>query len=226
MKEHSFNEWCKTAWLKFSLMISGIMILLILINWNVWALPLKCIAAITAWIPVHATEEWLFPGGFAFQYNLFLNNSKYPTRFPMNRASDMFTVLGTTLMFGIITLCFAITGHTVPSGILLGAACFSALEVSVHTYFGIRAYLKFKSKGKTTIYGTGSMTSYTGFLALCVIMLREVITTGITSTDIIFCILILAIISILCLVPEIKFKDTNTPYAYSSSGYYERFLSK
>ena len=225
MKKFNFNQWCKTAWLKFSLIITGCMLVLLLINWNTWSTPLKCVAVVAALIPVHATEEWIFPGGFAFQYNLFLNKSDIPNCYPMNRASDMVTVLGTTIMYAIITLYFAISGKNVPSGILLGAACFSALEVSVHTFFGIKAYLKFKGNGKSTIYGTGSMTAYTGFLVIGIIMLREIISLGVTGRDIIFCILILGITSILCFIPEIKFKDKNSPYAYSNSGYYERYLN-
>ena len=226
MKKYNFNEWCKTAWLKFSLLITGGMLVLMLINGNTWSTPLKCIAVVAALVPVHATEEWIFPGGFAFQYNLFLNKSAYPNCYPMNRASDMITVLGTTIMYAIITLYFAVTGKNVPSGILMGAACFSALEVSVHTFFGIKAYLKFKDHGKTTIYGTGSMTAYTGFLVLGIIMLREILTLGVSGKDIVFCVIILGITSILCFVPEIKFKDTKSPYAYPDSGYYERFLNK
>ena len=155
MKKYSFNQWCKTAWLKFSLMITGCMLVLMLINWNTWSVLLKCIAVVAALVPVHATEEWIFPGGFAYQYNLFLNKSEYPNCYPMNRASDMITVLGTTIMYAVITVYFAATGK-----------------------------------------------------------------------DVIFCILILGITSILCFVPEIKFKDTKSPYAYSNSGYYERFFNK
>ena len=224
MKKYTFNQWCKTAWLKCSLTITGIMIILMLVNWNTWSLSLKCVAMVAALVPVHATEEWIFPGGFAFQYNLFLNKSEYPDCYPMNRASDMVTVLGTTIMYAIITVYFAITGADVPAGILLGASCFSALEVSVHTFFGIKAYLKFKNKGKTTIYGTGSMTAYTGFLVLGIIMLREILSLGITTSDVIFCVIILGITSILVFVPEIRFKDQHSPYTYSSHGYYERFL--
>lgn len=226
MKKFDFNEWCKTAWLKFSLIITGCMLVLMMINWNVWSTPLKCIAAVAALIPVHATEEWIFPGGFAYQYNLFLNKSEYPKCYPMNRASDMITVLGTTIMYAVITIYYAITGNEVWSGFLLGATCFSALEVSVHTFFGISAYRKFKADGKTTIYGTGSMTAYTGFLMIGIIMLRQIIEMGVAGRDIIACLAVLGITSILVFVPEIKFKNTNSPYAYSSCGYYERFLNK
>lgn len=225
MKKDVFNQWCKTAWLKVSLVISGIMLVLMLINWTNWSTALKCVAVITALVPVHATEEWIFPGGFAYQYNLFLNKSEYPTCYPMNRASDMITVLGTTIMYGLLTIYFAITAADVPSGILLGATCFSALEVSVHTFFGIKAYFRFRDKGKTTIYGTGSMTAYTGFLVLGIIMLRQIILMGLSVSDIVLCIVILGITSILCFVPEAVFKDKNSPYAYSSAGYYDRYLA-
>ena len=226
MKKYNFNDWCKTAWLKCGLLISAVMILLVLMNWNTWSAALKCVAAIAALVPVHATEEWIFPGGFAYQYNLFLNKSEYPNAYPMNRASDMVTVLGTTVMFALLALYFAISGHVVPCGVLLGATCFSALEVSVHTYFGIRAYLKFKDKGKTTIYGTGSMTAYTGFLVLGCIMIWQIVSQGLQLSDIIWCIAVLGIISVLVFVPEAVFKDKNSPYAYPTSGYYERFLNR
>lgn len=223
MKEDRFNNWCKTAWLKCGLMISAIMIVLILWNWNDWSTALKCVAAIAALVPIHATEEWIFPGGFAYQYNLFLNKSHCPNVYPMNRASDMITVLGTTIMYALLVLYFAVTGKYVPNGVLLGAAGFSALEVSVHTYFGICAYRRFKSKGKTTIYGTGSMSAYTGFLPLGCIMAWQIAAQGLSTADIIWCVAVLGIISILVFVPEAKFKDTNSPYAYPNSGYYEKF---
>lgn len=226
MNKNRFNNWCKTAWLKCGLLISARMIILILVNWNSWSTALKCIAAIAALVPIHATEEWIFPGGFAYQYNPFLNKSDFPNAYPMNRASDMITVLGTTIMFAFPVLYFAVTGTPVPCGVFLGATGFSALEVSVHTYFGIRAYGKFKSKGKTTIYGTGSMSAYTRFLPLGCIMVWQIAVQGLSTADIGWCIAVLGIISVLVFVPEAKFKDTNSPYAYPNSGYYERFLMK
>ena len=223
MKKMNFDRWCKTAWLKISLIITAVMECLVLLNWNTWSTPLKCVATMAALVPIHATEEWIFPGGFAYQYNTFLNKSAHPLCYPMNRASDMVTVLGTTIMYAVLALFFAVTGIAVPTGILLGAFCFSLLEISVHTYFGIRAYLKFKPQGKTTIYGTGSMTAYVGFLPLAAVLLRQITVQGVTLVDIGFCVVILGITSILVFVPEAKFKNEHSPYAYSSSGYYEKF---
>ena len=211
-------------WLKVSLLITGLMIVLILVFWGSWSVSLKCIAAIAALIPVHAAEEWFFPGGFAFQYNLFLYKSEQPKCYPMNRASDMVTVFGTTVMYAVIVLGYMVTGKALPNGVLLGAVCFSFLEVSVHTYFGIRAYGKFRSKGKTTIYSAGMMTAYTGFLPLAVIMIYQIASQKLGAGDIIICLLILGATSILCFVPEKRFKDKNSKYAYPDCGYYEKFI--
>jgi len=65
MKKMNFDRWCTTAWLKCSLVITAVMLILIQLHWNDWSTALKCIAAVTALIPVHATEEWIFPGGLS-----------------------------------------------------------------------------------------------------------------------------------------------------------------
>ena len=54
----------------------------------------------------------------------------------MNRVTDM-VIVGTTIMYAALALFFVLTGIALPIGILLGAFCFSLLEISVHTYFGI-----------------------------------------------------------------------------------------
>ena len=223
MKKMNFDRWCRTEWLKFSLLITAVMEILILVNWNTWSTSLKCVAAIAALIPVHATEEWIFPGGFAYQYNTFLYKSQHPLCYPMNRASDMVTVLGTTIMYACLVLFFAVSGKVVLNGILLGAFCFSLLEISFHTYCGIRAFLKFKNKGKSTIYGTGSITAYVGFLPLAAMMLRQIMAQGVTLQDVGVGIAILGMTAFLCFVPEEKFKNEHSPYVYRTKGYYERY---
>ena len=224
MKKTGFNRWCDKLWLLFSLCISGLMILLTLFHWEDWSASLKLTAALTALIPVHATEEWFFPGGFAYQYNTFLQRSKQPTHTPMNRASDMVTVLGTTVMYAILTLVFAFTNQTLPVGVLLAGAFFSLLEISFHTFCGISAFLRFKKRGKSTIYGPGSMTAYTGFLPLAGVLFRTIHTLGVTGLDIGICVLLLGITAVLCLAPEAYFKKRSYLYAFPSNGYYDRYL--
>jgi hypothetical protein len=225
MKKSYINQWCNKTWLIVSLFISAAMTACILINWNTWPVSLKLTAAITALIPIHSSEEWYFPGGFYFQYNTFLSASEKADRYPMNRLTDMITVFGTTLMFLAITLVCALTGKTVSSGILLGAAAFSALEAAFHTYCGIRAYLRYKARGKRTIYGPGSMTAYFGFLPLGILMLIQVTNSTLSRSDGIAALAILAAIAILAFVPEKFFSSPDTEFAFDGNGYYDQYTN-
>lgn len=224
MKKTGLNWWCDRAWLMFGLCLTALMTLSLLLNWNTWSTSLKLLASITALIPVHAVEEWVFPGGFSYQYNTFLYKSDYPDRYPMCRASDMVTVLGTTLMFCCVTLYYMFNDKNIFSGFLMGAMAFSFLEVCFHTYCGIRAFYKFKSKGKTTIYGPGSISAYMGFGVLGTIMFYTIKENPITSSDWIICFVILLVIGSLCIIPEKIFKNKNTPYYFESLGYYDQFF--
>lgn len=224
MKKTGLNWWCDRAWIKFGCCITAFVTIMILMNWKTWSLELKCIAALTALIPIHVVEEWIFPGGFNFQYNTFLYKSDRPDRYPMNRASDMITVLGTTFMYLILTIIFAINRGEVSTGVMMSGIAFSLLETTFHTYCGIRAYFKYKKKGKTTIYGPGSITAYMGFAILGSIMFYTLQGKTIETADWFICMIILGGIGALCLIPEIIFKSKDSKYYFETNGYYDRFL--
>lgn len=219
----ALDRWCKKPWLIVSLCISAALLIAMLVNWGTWQPSLKLLCAVATLVPIHATEEWLFPGGFAFQYNTFMYGSQEPSHSPMNRASDMFTVLLTTLILGTLTIVFACTAGCAPAGVVMGAAGFALLEATVHTYFGIRAYLKYRAQGKTTIYGPGSMTAYFGFAVLFVLAVLTLAEMTITGADIAMCLAVIAAIGCFAFVPERIFKGTAAQYAFSSHRYYERY---
>ena len=57
----------------------------------------------------------------------------------------------------------------------MGTITFFFLEIIVHTIFGIKAYFTFKKEGKTTIYGPGSITAYSGFGVFGCILIHSLI---------------------------------------------------
>lgn len=224
MKKMTLSNWCYRAWIKVMCAIGGVMTTLILANWQTWSVGLKCIAAMAVVLPLHVLEEWVFPGGFHFQYNTFLQRSDLPDRYPMNRLSDMITNLGTTVMYVIIALVCWVKGVVHP-GLLLGSLIFSCLEVFAHTAMGTLAYFKFKGKGKTTIYGPGSITAYTGFLPVGVIMFYELQEVALTGSVWMVAAAVIAVIGIcFVLIPETAFRKKNTAYHFENNGYYDRFL--
>lgn len=81
MKNSMLDRWCKRAWIKFSCCITAFVTVAVLLFWKEWSADVKIIAGITALIPVHVLEEWVFPGGFHFQYNSIFR-SDLPDRYP------------------------------------------------------------------------------------------------------------------------------------------------
>lgn len=222
--KRDMNWWCDRAWIIFGCWITALMTALIMIFWNSWSTELKVIAAIAALIPIHVVEEWVFPGGFHFQYNTFLYKSDQPDRYPMCRKSDMVTNLEATFMYMILTLITVLHGGEVNTGVIMGTIAFSVLEIIIHTTFGVKAYFKYRKHGKQTIYGPGSITAYLGFgvfgIILCYGMQGRVITSG----DWIVCGIILAIIAFCCiLIPENIIKKKDNDFYFKSNGYYDRF---
>ena len=152
-KQDFWSWWCYRSWIMFSLCITGLATMAILIWWNEWSTPVKVLAAIGALIPIHVVEEWVFPGGFFYQYNTFAFRSDIPYSYPQNRLSDTITNLLATFLYVILALWYVLTDSEVPASVILMSIGFCILEVVIHSYFGIAAWLRFRKVGKTTIYG-------------------------------------------------------------------------
>lgn len=219
------NWWCDRAWIKFGCWITALMTCLIMVFWKSWSPELKVIAAIAALIPIHVIEEWVFPGGFHFQYNTFLYKSDQPDRYPTCRLSDVITNLGATFLYIILTCIGVANGGSASTGVIMGTIGFCLLEVIIHTTFGTMAYFHYKGKGKTTIYGPGSITAYLGFGVFGAILCYGMQGRTIGTNDWITCGVILAIIAFgLILIPENIIKKKDNKYYFKTNGYYDRFL--
>ena len=174
-------------------------------------------------MPIHVVEEWVFPGGFHYQYNTLMHSDRLD-RYPMCRLSDMITNLGVTALFMGMTVVFAVL-KSVPAGVVVAALIFSLFEVISHSLAGYKMYKQFQSKGKTTIYGPGSVTAYWGFGVLAVLSVQCLLTMDVTWLSWVIGVAMLAGGVILFIViPENAIKSMESPYYFESAGYYERFL--
>lgn len=224
-KRCTLNWWCDRAWIAVEEAIAALMLIALLLNWKTWNGELKTLAFIVILIPLHVLEEWIFPGGFHYQYNLVVYRSDLPNTYPMCRLSDMYTNMLATIFYAVLTIiCILKDGHVSP-GILLGTSIFSVLELFMHTWMGTKMYHHFKPCGKKTIYGPGSVTAYLGFLPLGIFSFYYIKHQEITATDLSICIGVLLYIALICiLIPENTIKSRNTPYNFENAGYFERFL--
>jgi hypothetical protein len=225
-KKTGWDWWCTRAWIKFGLLITAGVTVWILANFTSWPYELMVVAAVAALVPVHVVEEWVFPGGFHFQYNTFLWKSDEVDRYPMCRLSDMYTNLIATFFYLALALwCALANGCQVPTGVIMGTIGFSILELVLHTFFGTQAWLRFRKDGKTTIYGPGSITAYLGFGVLGAILCWAMVGRAIMPVDWAVCAGVLAVIGLGCVLgPETIIKRHGNRYFFESAGYFERFL--
>jgi len=212
------NTWCKKIWLYVLYAIGVVMTILLIKNWTNWTFELKFVVINTIILPLHVFEEWQFPAGFHYQYNLTYN-SRYPDRYPMNRLTDMITNF-----FGeLFTLLLLVIG--VNKGIVLALTIFCFLEVCIHTMFGIKMHHRFKEKGKKSIYGPGSLTAYAGFGISGVFAFFWLIKNGVRLGDYGIATLVLFVMLVgMILIPENLLKKEDNEYSFPSAGYFEKFL--
>ena len=226
-KKDFWSWWCYRAWIKFGLCFAAVMTAVILFYWNEWSTPLKGLAAIAVILPVHVVEEWVFPAGFHYQYNIFAYRSDQPDRYPMSRLSDTITNLSGTFLFALLALWYAWSGDEVPAAPVMMTIGLCILEVIIHTYFGVMAWLRFRKVGKTTIYGVGSVTAYFCFGVLGIILSYSLVEYQLTATDWLYGALeLLALVFSCILLPELLTKSRDTKFIFPSAGYYERFIGK
>ena len=61
-------------WLYVIIMISGALIGVLTVKWHDWSMQTKIFAMATALLPLHVMEEWKFPGGFHYMYNIMVKS--------------------------------------------------------------------------------------------------------------------------------------------------------
>lgn len=212
-------KWCQKPWLYVMYVLGAVLCVVAALNWNHWPFEMKMVAVNAIILPAHVFEEWQFPGGFSYQYNMVMGSDRLD-RYPMNRLTDMITNFGGEILF--MTMLIPGIANT---GTTLALTVFGWLEVIIHTAIGVFMWAKFKARGKRSIYGPGSATSYIGFLPAAIWGTQWLLQQTITGVDIRNAAILLAIMLVgLILVPENLFKRKENPYVFESAGYYERFL--
>ncbi len=207
-------------WLYLMIMVSGIIIGMLVCNWQVCGLQQKLFAAATALLPFHVLEEWHFPGGFHTMYNL-MAKSHCPDHYPMNRMSDMWTNL-IGVFFGCVVLFVGVNPFFCVMQLFLCCA-----EVFGHFSGGIFLYRQFHSKGKHTVYSPGMATTLFGYIPIAVGIIISFFTQSApTVTEFILAVICGMVLGGISLnLPEKILKDENTPYGYTwGDGYLSKYM--
>ena len=65
-------KWCKKTWLYVMYVLGAVLCVVAALNWNQWSFAMKMVAVNAIILPAHVFEEWQFPGGFSYQYNMVM----------------------------------------------------------------------------------------------------------------------------------------------------------
>jgi hypothetical protein len=220
MKANSFlSWWCFRPWQIALDMIGIIFAVVLYMHWGDYNAAQQMFVLMGILIPIHVFEEWWWPAGFHWQYNL-TNGSTRPERYPMCRLTDMITNTVACIVFALFGI-YNLTSNP----FLLAMTAFCLLELIIHTLFGYNMYKRYKSKGKRTIYGPGSFTAYTCFLALMVWGIMQMMERSFTVMDWLLGIgLLLVMLLGFIIIPEKGLGSKNSPYDFKSAGYFEKYL--
>ena len=177
---------------------------------------------------LHMIEEYVYPGGFHYIFNLIMGGTTDPTRFPMNRLSCMATNLSAVIAFVIVYWKWSDKLFT-----LLTIIFFTIGQLITHSIFGILSFVMFGSVGQSFPYSPGLINTVFMMSPVaigCVLYIyknRKVLFNNSRSTLIQVGLSILVIaftIGGLIFIPNnLLGSDIHTPYKFKNSGYYERF---
>ena len=218
-KSSFLQKFCGQWWINLMYVLGAIMLVLTIVYGSTWDTPRLVAALFVIVLPLHVFEELQFPAGFHIMLNT-VQKSKDPNIGPENRLSDMVTNLGAEIIF----IGFFIWGNNI--AITIAFVIFGFGEALAHTIYGTLIWKHFKSRGKKTIYGPGSITAYFTQLPISIYALIWLSKQAVATSDIIIGILIiLFIMSVLIRLPMMVFGGKKYPeFAYTSAGYFKKFL--
>ncbi len=215
--ETLINGWL-SIWLYVIAGIGIAMIAVTVAKWKKWPWLNRLGALAIIVLVCHVWEEWVFPGGFHYIYNL---GSQYPDRYPMSQLTDMITNFGAIALGCIVLFIWEFKNQ---AGIAI--MIFSAFEVVVHIILAFKSYGEFVDAGQSIIYAPGLITSILGFLPVAIGFFVYFIKhkSKPKVSQLVGGIVTLVIGSLLLVqIPEALLKDENSPYTFDDKGFYSKY---
>lgn len=226
------DKWCDIIWLVCLGILGVIVAILLFFNWNSLTLGAKGGAFLAIIMPLHVLEEWKFPGGLHYIYNIIFGpkfwGNKYLDRYPMSRLTDMIT----NVCLSVIPLIYAVLAqlYEISNMIVICIMILSFGEVLAHTVVGCYSLKRYHRAGKKFIYCPGFFTAYVLFLPAGIYLLSQV--SNVTAMDVIGGIIAMTILGIICVplqeMPLKKWvlKQEDDAFAFANPKYYATFIDK
>ncbi len=220
MKKTWLQKWCDQTWL-YAVYLLGVFMGCVLIwNWGTWEMSQKLVCILAIIVPMHIFEENSFPAGFYFMNNTGFH-SEDPMVYPQNQCTNMVTNLGAEIVLILVT--FSVKKIEVSAVTLV--LFFGLGETLNHTRSGILMYRRYRSKGKKTAYGPGTVTSWCMLIPLSAAALKWLTSHPVTGGQIAGGIgIFMGIAVCLIMLPfVINIRVRSKRFAFTDKGYFEKY---
>lgn len=157
------DKWCGKSWLYCLYGIGFVMLAIAVGHWQSWTGPQKVMGVMCVMLPIHVFEENTWPGGFPYMNNVAFG-SHDPMVYPQNRLTNMWTNLGAEIIY----ILYLLVTPVWPAVAMINIIVFALGQCALHTRSGAVMYKIYKDRGKKTIYGPGSVSTYLGLVPLAV----------------------------------------------------------
>ena len=221
-------DWILASWLYISAGIAGAAAFYLFSKRKSLSVPRKICSIFLVFLVLHMIEEYVFPSGFFYIFNLVLGSTD-PMAYPLNTLSCMITNF-----VGVLFFAFVLWKWSEKVWATLTIAIFGIAQLAVHLIFGLSALELFSQAGQVLPYSPGLFTSVFLFLPLsiyCFIHLAKnkslsMKRAGSSFKEIgIAVLVVIIIVAGLIMVPmKTLGSDPDTAYRFSNTGYYEQFL--
>ncbi len=219
MNKTLFQKWCARWWLYAVYAIGILMLVLLIVRWGNITMQQRLMGILAVLVPLHVFEENTWPGGFCIQMNLAMR-SPMPLRYPMCTWQDMFTNLAATVLVAVLALVPTTTGM-----VLL--VCFFGIgESAIHTAMGILMLRKFRSQGKKTFYGPGSVSAYVTLLPLSIYSIWWITSQTLTVADCVvgIALIVFVIVGLIRIPQMISGRAKDPRYEFDGYEYFAQFM--
>lgn len=226
---NKLDKWCDIDWIVFLCVTGVVTAVLAALFWDSMSLGAKGCTFVAIIMPFHVLEEWKFPGGLHYFYNVILGpkeaSKRQLDRYPMSRLTDMITNVGLQWIPIIYLIVCHFTNLSNATALCMMLLCF--IEVLAHTGAGILTFFWLRKDGKKTIYHPGFATSWMLFLPAGVYLTARL--EHITTNDWLWCVILFVIMMLICIplteTPLKKWviKQEKGRFAFTDAKYYKKF---
>ncbi len=216
----AFQKWCGQPWLYVVYFLGIFMVGVLIWNWSAWAWSQRLICMLAIAVPLHVFEEDSFPGGFYFMNNTGFH-SEQPMVYPQSECTNMITNLGAEILMILFTFLAMRMEVSVVSLVLF----FGLGETVNHTRSGALMLRRYREKGKRTIYGPGTVTSWCILIPLSITSLRWLTLHSVRALQVVGGLgLTLGIMICLILIPfAVSIRTKSPKFAFEDKGYFEKY---